>query len=247
MAVKFLPNNHFISCRHDHKFSDLPVIPTNPFCTRYVRPGVIDYLFADDRSHVDSICDLAVTNHCLIVGPHGSGKSTLLGTLLPRLNDRFHKVLSLQLCDPSLRHPSDRRRRANRTIRDVIDRSGRLGSNDLLIIDGMEQLPWWLRWRLCLGRPHRTPRILATSHQPLRFMKVVFRCEVSRHHAVQLTDRLIDGCDPRITGLVQSKLANQDWQRSLNLRDFWFACYDDVQRLRQADLSRPSRCKTVDS
>lgn len=71
-------------------------------------------------------------------------------------------------------------------------------------------------------------------------MNTVYRCEVSRHQAVELTDQLVKDCDPRIVGLVRSKVSNQDWDRPVNLRDFWFTCYDDVQRLRQADDERSS-------
>ncbi len=60
---------------------------SNPFCSRFVRPGAIGYHFPAGES-VESIVERlhACQWRGALVGPHGSGKSTLLHALLPALN-----------------------------------------------------------------------------------------------------------------------------------------------------------------
>ncbi|WP_372716257.1 ATP-binding protein [Novipirellula sp.] len=88
--------------------------PSNPFCTRFVRPGAIGYRFDPQQDAeplvaaptlaaptlaalVRRICDPPFQ---LIVGPHGSGKSTLIRELVPRLSSHFAKVVEIQLHQP---------------------------------------------------------------------------------------------------------------------------------------------------
>lgn len=60
---------------------------SNPFATRFTRPGQLPAL--DDAGRpLDMACLLARLAHCrqaAIVGPHGSGKSTLLAHLVAKL------------------------------------------------------------------------------------------------------------------------------------------------------------------
>ena len=51
---------------------------SNPFSTRFIRPGAIEYLFAPGQT-ADSLIDRLRHNQWRgqIIGPHGSGKSTL--------------------------------------------------------------------------------------------------------------------------------------------------------------------------
>ena len=85
-----------------------PANRSNPFCTRFVRPGAIPYRF--DTQDGESDCgeaaeklleQLASRRFGLIVGEHGSGKSTLLQTLIPKLDDRFVEVRTIaDSCPP---------------------------------------------------------------------------------------------------------------------------------------------------
>jgi hypothetical protein len=66
-------------------------------------------------------------------------------------------------------------------------------------------------------------------------MPVVHRTATCRELAEELTQHLMRSLDPTLVGLVQQMLANQDWDRCGNLREFWFRCYDEVQtRQRQS-------------
>ncbi len=61
---------------------------SNPFSTRFVRPGALAYRFPPGESAATLVERLAASGwRGQIVGPHGSGKSTLvaaLGETLPR-------------------------------------------------------------------------------------------------------------------------------------------------------------------
>ncbi len=70
-------------------------IGVNPFSTRRIRAGAIDFLFEEGQSTQDLISKFSRSGFIgQIVGPHGSGKSTLLhelGTHLSRLAP-LHRV-----------------------------------------------------------------------------------------------------------------------------------------------------------
>ena len=90
------------------KPADADLAPSNPFSTRFVRPGALEYLFEVGMRAEDVVQRLAGTNwRGQIVGPHGSGKSTLLATLLEPLaqSGRWACVFRLQEGDSRL--PAD--------------------------------------------------------------------------------------------------------------------------------------------
>ena len=71
-------------------------MPSNPFATRFVRPGAMRYHFALGESETEAhrryrelVRDLVAKGAGLIVGPHGSGKSTLLRSLDSALAAQF--------------------------------------------------------------------------------------------------------------------------------------------------------------
>lgn len=215
------------------------MIPSNPFCTRFVRPGAVAYRFAADQSgQLDSIVKrIKGVRHGLIIGPHGSGKSTLIHSLLPILRREYPNVVCCQLCDSKSPHPIDRLRQAQGQRRQLQHCLRQLNHQDLLIIDGIEQLTVVNRIRLSRFGNRSGPSVLATCHRPSFGFQPLFETSVHRHTAWELTEQLIQNSPPPLVGLVRNKLANQDWERTTNLREFWFECYDDVQTYQQQNLA----------
>jgi hypothetical protein len=126
-------------------------VASNPFSTRFIRPGAIPFLFGEGESAARLVERLRQKHwRGQIIGPHGSGKSTLLATLKPELESAGRRVLSITL------HQGERRLRA-------LDRR-QLDAATQVVIDGYEQLSWWSRsvvkW-LCWSSG---AGLLATAH-----------------------------------------------------------------------------------
>lgn len=209
---------------------------SNPFCTRFIRPGKIEYRFAGDRSadgaanSIDEMIDrLRRRPAGLIVGPHGSGKTTLLHSLDRQLRDAYVQVARLQLSAPRSSSPLDRWRHRRRWASAALERQSGLADRGLLIIDGLEQL-WRPDRRRLLRRLRRQDQtLLATSHTPLGGMAALHRTDVDGQIVAALTDRLLAEAPPAVTKMVRRELQRQDWSRLTNVRELWFDLYDLVQ------------------
>jgi hypothetical protein len=124
----------------------------NPFSTRFVRPGAMEYLFLpgfDAEKLVEQFAHQGWRGE--IVGPHGSGKSTLLAALLPLVEARGWRVHRVDLHDGERWLP--------RGWREAFD-----GANVLLVVDGYEQLGAFERWRVRRLTKGSTRGLLVTAH-----------------------------------------------------------------------------------
>jgi hypothetical protein len=131
------------------------IMPTNPFCTRHVRPGAIPYIFPAGESAqqlVERLRENAWRGE--IIGPHGSGKSTLVESLVPELRRAGVRPVVIAIHDWSRRLPAD----WSQTL---------VRARSVLVIDGFEQLPWfaraWVKLRCRLLRCG----LIVTAHQPM--------------------------------------------------------------------------------
>jgi hypothetical protein len=212
------------------KLQQSKLLQSNPFCTRFVRPGAIKYRFSSDDPSPESICESLQSRRLgLITGDHGSGKTTLLHTLMPTLERRFRSVFFAQICDPQSPRPVERLLHGRRCWRSVIGLWKNLNPQDLLIVDGLEQL-WSIdRIGLLIRRNSTAPTLLATSHQRVFGIPVLFQTDFDRPLVGELTESLIQNSSESIAAVVRNKLANHDWDQNRNVRDFWFDCYDTVQ------------------
>lgn len=153
---------------------------SNPFATRYTRPGAVEYLFPPGES-ADTLAAKLAKQHWwgAIIGPHGAGKSTLLHTLEPAL-----EVAGRQPVLHTLHQDQ-------RTL--SIDRSTAAAWNasTQVIVDGYEQLSWWGRWRLKSLCRKRGTGLLVTAHAPVD-LPVFYRVEPSLETAQQVVETLLD-------------------------------------------------------
>ena len=96
----------------------------------------------------------------------------------------------------------------------------------LLVIDGFEQLsrPQRILFRLALARSNCA--LLVTTHQPYAWLPVVWRTEIEDRLALGLPAELLVGqAEYYQRGM---KVFQRLWaQRRPNLRETWFAMYDD--------------------
>lgn len=128
---------------------------SNPFSTRYTRPGAIPYRSLAQTSYPRLASLLNRIRQepgpFQIVGPHGVGKSTLLSHLLRQLSAEGWETSRVRLS-------SEQRPRLPRGT----PMAG--GSRCLLAIDGFEQLSWMQRRRMLWHARHE--RLLFTTHRP---------------------------------------------------------------------------------
>jgi hypothetical protein len=129
---------------------------TNPFATRYTRPGAIEFVFVDGQSAASLVEKLRQQSWWgAILGPHGAGKSTLLETLEPALAEAGRQIVHFSLHDNERSlpvHASDAASWSDATQ---------------VVVDGYEQLSWWGRLRLKSLCRRRGAGLLVTAHAPV--------------------------------------------------------------------------------
>ena len=136
-----------------------PAPRSNPFSTRFIRPGSLDYLFPAAQctpgEGVESLIERLGCNQWRgqIVGPHGSGKSTLLAALEPALHETGRVCWTVCLRDAQRAMPAGWVREAASSHANQI------------VIDGFEQLSVWNRWRVRLCCRRRGWGLLVTAHR----------------------------------------------------------------------------------
>ncbi len=211
-------------------------LKSNPFSTRFVRPGAIPYCFDPAESRP---FDVDESNRQLdrlwtrfeesgslgqIVGPHGSGKSTLLASLLMRWATAGKTVRHFVLHDRQRRLP----------VR--IGRLDREKPVDLIVVDGFEQLGALERLRLKRFCRRREIGLLVTTHRSIGLPEL-FRTSTSpelvRTLVAELFDRVSAGEATGQSGLDQEgplftpeQVDSCYTRHDRNVRETFFALYD---------------------
>lgn len=210
------------------------MIESNPFSTRFVRPGAIPFHFGhrDERERI--VGDLMRHRMGLIVGPHGSGKTTLLHELRPLLSGSFPDITHWQLAAPLSRNSFSRKlvvrwKHGQRACQALRQAQRALPEDGLLIVDGAEQIGRWQWSRLLRSTRRRRQCVLATSHQPRDGMAILYRTAPTTMLVHVLTKELLASAPLHVAGLVHSELNRRDLSKLTNLRDLWFELYDVVQ------------------
>jgi hypothetical protein len=201
--------------------SSRPHLATNPFATRWVRPGALAYQFGEGQSAAALLERLAQNDWWgQIVGPDGSGKSVLLATLLPLVEGAGRRT---HLCTLH-----DRQHRLPINVRADIPSP----SSALLAIDGYEQLSRFNRWRLLRWVRRRGCGLLVTTHTPEN-LPLLYRTTTSARLAEQLVLELLEPGDRTINAEDVRQLFAL---REGDLRETFFDLYDlyEARRRRNA-------------
>lgn len=183
----------------------------NPFATRYVRPGAIDFEFAEDED-LDTLIDRLQQAGWWgqIVGPHGSGKSTLLAALAPRLEARGRRLVRRTL------------HAGQRTVRLTAEETCARDAAALVIVDGYEQLSWLARWRLRRRCRRAQSGLLVTAHRSVG-LTTIFRTTVTPELAQRVVSKFAGERFGPGQGFDLGELVRR---RRGNLRDVLFDLYD---------------------
>jgi DNA replication protein DnaC len=195
--------------------------PSNPFSTRFIRPGAMPFLFPPAMDVERLISQLRETQwRGAIVGPHGSGKSTLVETLRPELLRAGRRIIHAALHDGQRGLPGDL-----------------LGprpwdSATILILDGYEQLSVWNRRRLERHVDRSGCGLLVTSHRPTRLPEL-YRTAVDSKLLERIVERLVAGGRSLISA---DDIRRESSLHGQNAREALFALYD-LQESRSRESS----------
>ena len=196
-------------------------LASNPFATRFTRPGAIEFLFQANES-LDSLVG-KLRDHGWwgqIIGPHGSGKSTLLAALEPKLAEAGREVVRRSLAGGQR----------------YIDLAPRFAPTAILVIDGFEQLSWWSRWKVKAACRRHGTALLVTAHADLG-LPTIFATQPSLELARRLVGRLLPEGDRTIS---ESEIAAAFARHPQNLREMLFSLYDLHQSRSAGTLDRQS-------
>lgn len=193
---------------------------SNPFASRWVRPGAVPYLFPAGATAATLLDRLRAQNWWgQIVGPHGSGKSTLLAALLTELRQAGKEPLAIALHDGARGLPEPFAQALTDPAR---------STQRVVVIDGYEQLRWWRRWRVEHQCSRSGQGLLVTVHRALR-LPILCRTAVTEAVAATIVARLQAGRPPLISP-QEARVALRAHHG--NLREALFDLYDLYERRR---------------
>ena len=200
----------------------------NPFSSRFIRPGAIDYALTTEQTWAELIGSLETGGRFFIDGPHGSGKSTFLHALLRRWVD----------CDQTVEGARSATLMRVGPNRRVVEQS-RWGDGDrsdpahLICVDGWDHWSWWWRRRWNWSRQ----RLLVTTHRPLIARaptsawgqwRRLYTPQTTRPEFHNIVAELQGNADNRLRLPVAIVDRAFDEHRG-NLREALFALYDEFE------------------
>lgn len=183
---------------------------SNPFSTKFIRPGAIAYQCVPGKSiayYAD--CFLSNGRRGQVVGPHGTGKSTFVIAFQKELAARGLDVHLVTL------HSFDK---------SELDRLLMLQTGSILILDGFEQLPFWRRFKIIHSTLWRHIGLLTTSHVSLG-LPTLLETRADLETAQNLV-RTLTGSEPPEN--LEALLTKHNG----NLREVFFELYDVYEGLK---------------
>lgn len=190
----------------------------NPFSTRHVRPGVIDYLFPPGHGIdqlVQTLADRGWTGQ--IVGPHGSGKSTLLASLRPALHAEGRQTHLVVLHDGQRRMPAESWPPAKP-----------LSENTVVLVDGYEQLSRFSRAGLKRSCRGASCGLVVTCHESVGLAEL-FRTSSDADRVGRVVRQLLRGHSMAVD---DDELRQMRAEYGHNVRELLFALYDRFEQQR---------------
>ncbi len=224
---------------------------SNPFSTRFVRPGAIPFHFPDGIRREPELNRIASkvwqTRASLIVGPHGSGKTTLLHSLQPLLERQQIPIERILLHSPSAsgvrRQASNQRKNASHVQRVQLGLRG----ESLLVIDGIEQLSGRSRRGIIRRASRRGIRILATAHKSFPGFTTVGETWAAPQLIESITSLLTENASESVKKTISDELRRRELSTVTNVRNLLFDLYDVVADLQDNGREPTSAANTADN
>jgi len=189
---------------------------SNPFASRFIRPGALPFIFPTGESAEQLVQRLDVLGGQVeICGPHGAGKSALLAALVPALRASSQEAELIELHDGQRHVPVDRMRNLE---------GAPLGT--VVIIDGYEQLGWWSRRRVGALCKRRNFKLIVTCHETVG-LPLLWEARPTLELAHQIVGRLTETAPHRVPPEhIERAFAGQ----AGDLREMLFELYDFYER-----------------
>jgi len=209
-------------------------VTTNPFATRFIRPGELAYIYPPGQSAAALVEQLRANDwQGQIIGPHGSGKSTLLADLTPALAAAGRSVIYRQV-KPQGVEPAKQ---------DYLETLASANERTQFIMDGYEQLSWWSRRRIESICRRRRCGPLITAHRDMG-LPTLINLQPSLELVEQVVQRLLASDDRTI--LREDIVAAWEMSDS-NIRETLFKLFDVYQARIFTPNSRPSEITAKES
>jgi hypothetical protein len=188
-----------------------PIVNSNPFSTRFVRPGAIPFVFNGGETARTVVSRLRGQNWWgEIIGRHGTGKSTLVAALLPELKSMGGEPRLHSLHDGVVR------------FEELTARALRLDAAVVLIVDGYEQLSLWQKFRVRRACRRAGCGLVVTAHKPSG-LPALYRTVATP----EVAGRVFATLTAERPALVTSSDLQQSFAaRNGNLREALFDMYD---------------------
>ena len=197
----------------------------NPFSTRHVAPGKVGFL-GMPQAAIAALATDFFANGCQgqIIGPHGCGKSTLTFEIEKHIKAQFPSRYSINRKTIGHRYRIQRTPSLQRKIHLRTDRA-----LPLLVLDGIEKLPWLQRIALLAHCRRKNIGLLATSHKPVWRLKVLLRLTPSPDTFVAVAQKLQNQSDNQISNARLRLIYDR---ADANIREALMICYDEWESQR---------------
>lgn len=197
----------------------------NPFSSRFIRPGARRYFFPPKESITSVLERLFEKRVVQIVGPHGSGKSTLVEMICQSIDSEFAKFVIPSSCDK------------NHAFKEVHNKIAASSRDQLLIVDGIEQLKTSHRRRIIAKCRKQRLFLLVTTHESVG-IDTLIQTATSLNVFRQIVDDMLNGRLDSVSGdadLIEISDIERAFKNSFpDLREALFELYDVFERRRSA-------------
>ena len=213
----------------------MPDWPSNPFSTRFVAPGQLNFVGLDDQALDDLAEKLIQQNgNGQIIGPHGTGKTTLTFELqkrIDRLNDKNTNYRFVRKTIGPRRTIRTGKRVAGLNDGDeqVFRQTQTPRSKTILVLDGIELLSWLQRLALIKTCLRKQIGLLVTSHRSIWGLPVLASTQPDRSQLEAIVHQLTRDCDFQISA---DRLEELYTNNNGNIREALMSCYDEFEASR---------------
>lgn len=210
---------------------------SNPFASRYVRPGALPFRFRSNDRPDAIVAQLREVRFGAIVGDHGTGKSTLLRELAGHLEEEMPGGQWVQLTRDE--NPGLVSGIANSRV--VLNCQRLVSAGGVLVIDGGEQLPSLAR-RIAARRTRRCGHFcLLTAHDEIPGFEILYRTSLDVDLIHELIAELLPPpllpTDEVLRQRIYEHVAQTDLTTIDNLRVLWDQLYEVAELVYRGELN----------